>query len=732
MANPFEQFKQAANPFAAFAKKEDDRKVIAETQDGGKVYQLAGGQLAFASPGYSTNDQDAIKRILDGAKPIDEVQAQTDQMTLAQHPVAARVQEFNQGVPLIGEWLDNAVGLVSPTAGKAMQQMSDAMERQNPYESAALNIAGGVGYTIPMVAAGAGQKAADWVAKGSSAVSRALRGAAVAAPSGAVEGASSLAGRADDGSRLEGAGTGLVLGAGLGAVMGSLAPLLGEGTASLARRVKKLDVGAIADEFGLSAPAARIVKQHLLNDDLDAAQKALARGGNDAMLASAGPSTRQLLDTAMSEGGQALSIGRDRVGAATSAAGARLSNTIDDILGTADGGIKGAAKAAAQKTAPARKAAYDFAYSQPTPTTGPVAQKIDDVLARVPSSQLRAALEEAQNEMIFDGYTNQNIMAKIAQDGSVSFSQPLSVLQLDYLAKGLANVADAGKDSITGAMKRPASRASSLAGDLRDALKDGVPGYSTALKLGGDNIKTRNALTMGRELLNDATRVEDVRNFVKGLPDDARAALKKGFRENLDAVMGRARATLADLENGALDFETGINTAAEAVAAVRNLTSRNNIVKSRFALGSDANRLFSEIEKMADALVLRAAVAKGSATAIRRAGQQQIADEVAPGLIRQTLGNAGDPLTAGRGVTQALAGTDARTTNAVRQEYLAEIADTLTRLKGPDAQRALDAVRRAMAGQPLKDAEAQLIGRVVAGSAAVGGYRTAMQPLMPQ
>lgn len=700
---------------------------IATTPDGGQVFRMANGQLAFKSPGYATNDQAAIARIMEGATPIDEVQATTDALTISQNPIAARVQEFNQGVPFVGEWLDEAVGAVSPTAGKAMRQTSDAMERQNPVESGALNLAGGVAYTLPLIAGSASTKAADFINRGANWFTKGLRAGAVAAPAGATETAATFAGRAEEGKRGEQAVVGGVVGAGVAGVLGALAPAIGTTVTELAKRVKRLDVSTIADEFGLSKPAARVVKGYLLNDDLDAAAAAIARGGDDAMLANAGPATRQALDTAAASGGEALSVTRKRVGDAVSGASNRFINVLDDVLGKATGGIKDAAREIAQRTAPARKAAYDAAYAQPTPMTGEAGERLQSVLSRISPDDFNAAIREANAEMLDRGYKNQNIMASIADDGTITFSQPLSVLQLDHIARGLANVVEKGTDPLTGAMSPAARRASGQLADLRGVLKESIPGYRDALRIGGDAAQAREALSLGRKILNQSTTPDDLLTFLRrGLPDDAKAALRKGMRENLEAVMGNARTTIADLESGAMDFASGQNATAEALAAVRNLLTRNNMTKARLVLGkADAEKLFAEMERVADVLVLRSSVARGSATAIRQAGQQQMSDEVAPGILRRTLGNAGNPLDAARDITREIAGIDPRSMSDQQRQYFAEIADALTRIKGADAQRALASVRAAMQGQPIKDAEAQLIGRLVAGGVALPGYQAA-------
>jgi len=130
-----------------------EQNVVATTPDGGRVVKMQDGSLSFTSPGYATNDQDAIARIMEGDSVKRVVQATTDQMTIGQNPIAARVNEFNRGVPFIGSWLDEAVGSVSPESGEAMRQTSEAMQRERPAETAALNIGGAVAGAGPLATA---------------------------------------------------------------------------------------------------------------------------------------------------------------------------------------------------------------------------------------------------------------------------------------------------------------------------------------------------------------------------------------------------------------------------------------------------------------------------------------------------------------------------------------------------------------------------------------------------
>jgi phage gpG-like protein len=166
---------------------------------------------------------------------------------------------------------------------------------------------------------------------------------------------------------------------------------------------------------------------------------------------------------------------------------------------------------------------------------------------------------------------------------------------------------------------------------------------------------------------------------------------------------------------------------------VKDLSSRANIGKLRQIIGSErANRLLQELDRSAAALELRAAIATNSKTAIRQSVQGQIADEAAPGILRRTAGNVGNPLDAAQDITRTLTSIDPRSMSAREKAIFDEIAQALVGIKGAEAQAALKAVRRAMNGQPIKDAEAALIGKVAGGSIGLGSYQTGVRWLETQ
>lgn len=646
--------------------------------------------------------------------------AAQDERYIAEFPVAGRVQEAVQGIPLIGEWADEAVSAMGqPETAQTMRRVSEAYERERPGQSTALNIGGGIAAAVPMAMGAAGTKAADFVMKGGNALTRAMRAGAVVAPGGAVEGASSFAGRAQEGERAAEAGKGALVGGGLALALGPIASLTGEGVTSIARRVKRLDVRAIADEFGLSPEASRVVKQALANDDLDAATRRLSQLGDDAMLADAGPGTSALLRSSANTGGAALRIPRKAAETRATQVGKRLGQTLDGLLGKPQG-VKTAARGIASETSPARQAAYDMAYSKPIDYAAPAGRNIEGVLSRVPPKTMQEAVQEANEDMISKGFRNQQIMAEIADDGSVAFREMPNVQQLDFLKRALDDVAR-GKVDKFGRLTRAGDRARQLSGQLRDALREAVPEYGKALRLGGDKIQRDEALELGKNLLTRRVTAEDVQRFMRqGVSAEAKAALRQGLREGIEDSLSNVRRTITDPNVDA----------REAMQLVKDLSSRANMGKLRQILGTErSNRLLQELDRSAAALELRTAISLRSDTAINQAIQMQVRDETAPGILRRTAGNVGNPLDAAQDITRTLTSIDPRSMSAREKAIFDEIAQALVGIKGAEAQAALKAVRRAMNGQPIKDAEAALIGKVAGGAIGLGSYQTGVRLL---
>lgn len=365
---------------------------------GGMTPQQQNAERAAAARA-GTLAQPSPERLAQQAK-IDQIGA--DQATLSNVPGwLAGLDKFNQGLPFIGEYRDELTGLVGAglerigavdqgTAARAVASQratSEAMDRQNPKTSTGLNILGGITGSIPLAI---GAAAAAPFAAVSSLAGRVGLGALGGAVGGGIEGAVSGYGAGNDGDRAASARDRGLLGLGIGGVIGGAAPLVAKGLQGIFQRIKGRDVSAIAKELNVSPDAARTVKAFIEADDFDGAAQALARAGDDAMLADAGPSARRLLDTAIQSGGASPRIAREAIEGRAIGANSRLTSVLDATLGKPVG-VKAQQKAIRESTKGARKSAYDEAFSVDIDWRSPAGEKLRGLLNTTPEDVLRLA-----------------------------------------------------------------------------------------------------------------------------------------------------------------------------------------------------------------------------------------------------------------------------------------------------------------------------------------------------
>ena len=686
-------------------------KVIATTPDGGRVIEGADG-LTFASPGYSTRDPAQIAKIMEGATPAAVSTSGFDQQTIAQGPASARLSKFVQGAPFVGQAADEAIGAVFGDKSKqGVRALQSAMDREHPVQSAALQIGGGVAGGVGMAAAAAPTVMA---AAPATLGGQVLAGGTAAAGAGAIEGAISGYGAGNDGNRMESAGKGALWGAGAGLVAGAAAPVIGKGVQWIAERLKGLDVSAISKTFGIDKKAAEILKADFEALDFGAAQRNLATAGPDAMIADAGLPMREALDSAITGGGKAARIGTDAVSARAAATGAKLDRTMDVVLGVPEG-VKSAAKSIAARTAPIRQKAYELAYRTPIDYSADTGRAIEGVMARIPPKTIMSAISEANDAMRAAGTVNKQIMASVADDGSVVFREMPNVMQLDELKKALGGIARTEVDQF-GRATAAGVRAKKLAGELRDAISGAVPSYSRAVKLGGDKIAEDGALDMGRKLFNEATTREAVRDTMDGASLEAQEAARRGIRSYIDDTLARVRRSIDDPSADTTETLRLLNT----------LSTRDAREKLTTVLGqSKAARLMTEIDAAGKQFATRQAIATGSATGRREARRAAVDQVMAPGV----LGNAqqGKPALTAQALVQVLTRETPQAGVARKQEVLAGVAKALTELRGKDASDALKIVQKAIEGQPVKSEDAAMIARLVATGGALAIDRTGTQ-----
>ncbi|MCZ4089323.1 hypothetical protein [Sinorhizobium psoraleae] len=148
----------------------------------------------------------------------------------------------------------------------------------------------------------------------------------------------------------------------------------------------------------------------------------------------------------------------------------------------------------------ARGDAYRIAYEQPINYADPRGQAIEQVIkTRVPQS----AINEANALMRVEGASSKQILARVADDGTVTFEQLPDVQQLDYITRGLNEAAKKGEAAGAMGGQTALGRAyEGLSREIRSTLRDLVPEYGQALDVAADAIGQSKAVELGSKALS--------------------------------------------------------------------------------------------------------------------------------------------------------------------------------------------------------------------------------------
>lgn len=684
-------------------------RIIAKQPGDIRIFERPSGDRYLVSPGYSTSDAKKIEQVLQGANIGELVKAEQYEDVLEEYPITSKLAQFVKGVPFVGSYLDEALGVISPEATTGTRALQSAMEAQRPGQTALLNIAGGltggagIAAGLPRAVTGAvvgptAMRTAPGVARGIA------TGTALGGAEGAIYGYGE--GTTPE-ERIAAAQRGAGFGAAAGGVLGGALPLVSKGAKNLADVIKKSDLNIIANALNISSNAAKVIKNTFqMGGDMDAAMAAIKKAGDEGMLADAGQAAQALLDASASGGGQAGTIARTAIDQRMQRTGQSLDTTLDATLGDAPVGPRTAVENIAARTAPERNRLYTEAYDSPINYSGPEGEAILKVLDKAPSSLMARAIEEANEVMRMSGMPSRtHIKATIADDGAVSFEELPNVMQLDELKKALQTIAYENVDTF-GRITAKGTRYNKLAGELKDAVSDAVPVYADAVKLGGDKISEERAFKLGAELLRPNTELEDV---LSQFGEDASAAqisaAKQGLRRYIDKAIGDVRAIASDPTAEAID-------AREVIKVVTDLSSKNSRKKIKAMLGAEADALLKQIDEAAQSASVRAALAVNSKTAQRTAIRESVEQVTQPGVLGTAM--RGEPLMTSQKLIQAVSGQTDEFTEAQKQRIFEEISRALTQRRGRSAQEALRLIDSAMAGQPLTDAQNQFLAQQIA------------------
>jgi hypothetical protein len=620
-----------------------------------------------------------------------------DRLSGTEGEIGAGLSGFIDGIPIVGPAILSgaqkaAAGISSMIDGedygtnlKQAQQITQTAQEQNPIASTAGEIAGGIAGTAPLVAAAP-------AAFGIGAASVPARMLAGAATGGAIGGA--------DGYVRNGA-EGALWGGGVGMAAGAAGPLIGDVAGRAYRSVSNRSAQNEAARLaGTNRPAVDVVARALASDNAVGASNAnIAAAGPQGMLADAGPSTLSVLDTAIARGGPNSGAASKRISDRLSAESQKFNGVLDAEMGRPGESLSRDLIIYGDKTNP-MTLLYKKAYASPIDYADPRAMEIERLVkTRVPESAIKAANDLMRTE----GVESAQILAKVADDGTVSLERLPDVRQLDYITRGLNQVAQEadGKGALGGTT--PIGRAyGNLAGEIRSRLKVLVPDYETALDRAGTEIGKVKAEKFGTNLLSDGVTRSDVKEFADGITVAERNKLTQAIRLDIDDRIAKVKAAFSDPN---LD-------AREAANGLKLLSGRANREKVALAIGQDrANRIFDSLDTTIKSFQLRAGVATNSRTYARQAAERAVGQATAPSFAEQA--GKGKPLASAQSFLQTLLNTGEASQLARQDQTWGEIANLLTRPASQGGGTFLQAMQRAAQQIPTTDRRAQSIADAV-------------------
>lgn len=510
----------------------------------------------------------------------------------------------------------------------------------------------------------------------------ALRGAGLGVGAGAVQGF--MEGEDGLADRLGGA----AVGGTIGGVIGGAVPVLGDMARRGVRGISDWRRGSaignsVGEALDINPQSARVLTDVMQGQDSQSVAAALARGGDQAMLADV-PAMTGVLDATMRSPTQGAALAGQRIGDRASVAGDEI---VDALRGNRPGPYQGAVSTERAVTSANRQVVnplYERAYNTPINYAAPEGQAIEELVTRVPPKQLRRAIEKATDEMVYDGLPNLQIIASIADDGTVSFAQKPNVMQLDYIKRAFDEIADDGKDPLTGAMTSEGRFASRVARDIRDATKAAVPEYGEALSQAATGIRQRGAVRDGAKLLDPSMTVETASEVISGATEAEKRLMREGLVAQIEHKLGNIRAVASDQNVDA----------REAAKAWADLSSENTQRKMSQLFGDEWSGIKDTLDRAGAAVGLRANTAANSATAQRQFTNEMIDDITQPGALA-----SGQPIQAARNLVGGMFGTSPDAVSSMRGDIRSDIADVLTR-QGGTAQTAQRAIAEALMRNP--------------------------------
>lgn len=747
-----EAVQQSTDPAVAamIPEQEPVDFLVTGLPNGGRVYRDRNtGQLGYVDQNISGGPEmaQAVLNQLQQGTPKAEIQtpyqaerSQMRQEVIQQAGMPATLgQKFLEGTFGVGSYTDEALAAATAAAtGRPTEEilnqarlMSKSMQGEYPVTSEATKMAGLVsslvaggpiakegikraltrqvpGQTVRDPRAGA-KTIVEGVRKGQ----EALRGMPPLAQQAAtVAGASALAGgegaiygfgEGQDSleDRLSKAGQRSAIQAAFAAPIAVVLPWAGRLIAS--RQGEAQIANELATQLGVSREAAVIIKKQL--DDgrsVEETVQALQRAGDQRMVADANEAVQVLLDAAAASSGPGRQAVTEAVTGRVDEASRRVLGGLDETIGAAPPAGQRVVDVVAEGTRQARKEAYGEAYGTPIDYASEAGRLVEDVISRIPTNVVGQAFDTANAMLQAKGMRNQQIMANIANDGTITFQEMPSVQQIDMLKQVLQDLAEKETNQF-GVKTGLGQTYADLARQLKEAASMAVPRYGEAVALGKENIVSMKAAEMGEALLNKPTTVDDVIAAMKNADASEKAAIRLGFRRGMDYLIG-------DVKRAAGSSKTEDQLQMRKI--LQELSSGSNRAKVAEVLGpQQTQKLFKQLDEAKAAFELQSAVSVGSQTAVRQAVQADVEEQVGGGIFRSLF--EVDPKGFTTKARDLLTGAGEAYKTQRKDKIYGEIIDVLTGRTGREADLAIKYAKEAIEKGSVSQAKAALIANAM-------------------
>lgn len=265
----------------------------------------------------------------------------------------------------------------------------------------------------------------------------------------------------------------------------------------------------------------------------------IGKGNPDIVLGDVlGKSGQRLVRAVVNKGGAGAEDLTRTLGQRNVGQGERITSAVKNGLGDPEG-FYGSLDKSLTALRTNAKPIYEAAYSKPI-DYAKYGNDLDSVFSRIPK-RLQGQVVSAANDMMqLEGAQSKQILAKIADDGSVLFERLPDVRQWDYIKRGIDKVIEGQEgQSASGGMSQMGRLLSQAKNDLLNVLDTAVPEFKLARKVYSDDLSVKNALEQGRKAIN--LDPELITKAVKDLDTAAREMYRAGFARALGDQVGRVR-----------------------------------------------------------------------------------------------------------------------------------------------------------------------------------------------